>query len=69
MTEPLHSKHPTEPGVAERPKRGLLVVPCQPLDEQITAPFAAWMDLELAKLEDRFHYLATPRSIMASIRR
>ena len=69
MTEPLPSKPPTDPGVTKRPKGGTPDAPHQPFDEQTTASFAAWMDLQLADLEDRFHYMATPGSIMASIRR
>ena len=69
MTEPLPTDPPTGPPIAKRLKQRLPVVPHRPLDEQATAPFAAWLDVELAKFEDRFHYMATPRSIMTSIRR
>ncbi len=69
MNEPLHTNPPKKPQVQHRSKRLIPIVHHQALDEATTAPFAAWMDAELEKLEARFQRLATPRSIMRSIRR
>ncbi len=69
MTEPLPTDPPTGPPTAQRSQQRLPIVPHVPLDEKTTAPFAAWLDVELEKFEDRFRYMATPHSITKSIRR
>jgi hypothetical protein len=69
MTEPLHGTSSAKSSASVRSPRPRLIVPHPPIDEQTIAPFASWMDEQLAQLEDRFKHLMTPHSVAASLRK
>ena len=69
MTEPLHGTSSAKSFASVRSQGPRLIVPHPPIDEQTIAPFASWMDEQLAQLEDRFKHLMTPQSVAASQRR
>jgi hypothetical protein len=69
MTEPPHGTSSAKSPAFVRSRKSRLIVPHPPVDEQTLAPFASWMDGQLAQLEARFQHLMTPHSIAASLRR
>ena len=69
MTEPIYGASPGQVPAKKRLHDRRTAEPVESLDEQTIAPFARWMDGELAKLEDRFQHLMTPRSFTRSLRR
>jgi len=69
MKEPLHEISSARSPASARSAASRLIVPHPPIDEQTIAPFASWMDNQLAQLETRFQHLMTPHSVAASLRR
>jgi hypothetical protein len=66
MTEPVHGTSPAKSYASVRSAKPRLIVPHPPIDEQKIAPFAAWMDQQLAQLEIRYQHFMTPNSVAAS---
>jgi hypothetical protein len=69
MKEPLHETSSTRSPASVRSAASRLIVPHPPIDEQTIAPFASWMDDQLAQLEVRFQHLMTLHSVAVSLRR
>jgi hypothetical protein len=67
MTEPLSGPSSARSPAPTRSRETRLIVPHRPIDEDVIAPFAAWMDTKLRGLEHRFAHLTTPHSMKASL--
>jgi hypothetical protein len=69
MTEPLPGTPSANCPASVRSRRPRLIVPHPQIDEETIAPFASWIDGQLAQLEDQFKHLITPHSAAASLRK